>query len=107
MPVNPEALKKLIEPYKDGSKIRVYVKPESSKVALVLEEDELVFYTDEPPVGGRANASLLKYIYKGLGLSPQSVDIVYGHRSRVKEVYIAGVSPEELAERLAKIVEPW
>jgi len=107
MPVNPEALKKLVEPYKDGSKIRVYVKPESNRVALVLEEDELVFYTDEPPIEGRANASLLRYLYRNLGLSPQNVEIVYGHRSRLKEVYIKGVQPEELVEKLAEIAEAW
>jgi len=107
VPVDPKTLLRLIEPYKDGSKFRVYVKTEQPRVALVLEEDELVFYTDEPPLEGRANASLLRYLYRGLGVSPQSVDIVYGHRSRVKEVYVAGLQPEELAERLAKIVEPW
>ncbi|MCE4625467.1 MAG: DUF167 domain-containing protein [Desulfurococcales archaeon] len=107
MPVNVEVIRKLIEPYKEGAKFQVYVKPESNRVALVLEEDELVFYTDEPPVGGRANASLIRFVSRALGVSPHKVDIVYGHRSRVKTVYVEGVDPDTLAERLAEVAEPW
>ncbi len=46
----------------------IYVKPRSRETKLVVEGGELVFYTTEPPVGGRANASLVKYLSRRLGV---------------------------------------
>jgi uncharacterized protein YggU (UPF0235/DUF167 family) len=107
MPVNPEVVRKLVEPYKEGSRFTVYVKPDSNQVALILEEDELVFYTDEPPVQGRANASLIRFIARALGISTSKVSIIRGLRDRFKTVYVEGLDPDTVAERLAQAAEPW
>ncbi len=107
MPVNPEVIEKLVEETSKGVRIRVYVRPESNRVAMVLEEDELVFYTDEPPVQGRANASLIRFLSRALGVSVSRIDIVRGARDRLKIVEIRDVSKEEIVRRLAEAVEPW
>ncbi len=101
MPVNPEVVKRLIEPSRSGTRIRVYVKPGSNRVSLVLEEDELVFYTDEPPVGGRANASLIKFLSRVLRVNPGSIKIIRGTKDRLKVVEIGGVTMDELIARIS------
>lgn len=107
MPVNPEVIEKLVEETSRGVRFRVYVKPESNKVALVLEEDELVFYTDEPPVEGRANASLIRFIARALGVSTSRVDIVRGARDRLKVVEVRDLPKEQVVARLAEAAEAW
>ena len=44
----------LVEEAHGGVKLRGYVKPRSRETRLALEEGELVFYTEEEPVKGRA-----------------------------------------------------
>ncbi len=107
MAVNKEVILRLLEESRRGTRIRVYVKPDSNRDALVLEEDELVFYTEEPPVQGRANAALVRFIARALGVNPGKVEIVHGLRDRVKIVEVEGLDPETVAERLAEAAEPW
>lgn len=66
---------------------------------LVVEGGELVFYTDEPPVRGRANAALLKLLKRAL---KADVEIVRGERDRVKLVYVRGLGAAEVSRRLAE-----
>jgi len=107
MPVNPEVVRKNIEESKNGVRIRFYVKPNSNRTALVVEEDELVFYTDEPPVAGRANASLIRFIARSLGISTSKIRIVRGQRDRLKVVEVEDVNPDFVVEKLASVAEPW
>ncbi len=107
MPVNPEALRSVVEEAREGVRIRVYVKPESNREALVLEEDELVFYTEEPPIQGRANAALIRYLARVFNVNPGMVEIVRGARDRLKIVEIRGVDLETAIQRLAEATEAW
>jgi uncharacterized protein (TIGR00251 family) len=105
VPVDVDRIAGLVEEIRGGSRIRVYVKPESSEEKLVLEGDELVFYTREPPVRGRANAALIRYLSRALGVSRVDVEIVRGLSERTKIVRIEGLTPGEVASRLARVVE--
>ncbi len=107
MPVNPDLIRKNIELSKRGVRIRVFVKPGSNETKLVAEEDELVFYTEEPPVAGRANASLIRFIARAIRISPSKITIVRGLRDRLKIVEIQDVDLEEIVNSLSNIAEPW
>ncbi len=72
---------------------------------LVLGEEGLIFYTEEPPIRGRANVSLVKYISKALRISTSRVKIVRGLKSRDKLVSVEGVDVDYVAEKLAEKVE--
>jgi len=85
--------------------IEVYVKLESGETKLVVEGDDLVFYTDEPPLQGRANASLIRYLSRVLHLSPSKIDVVYGVRERLKRVRIYDVDFEQVVEKLVAILK--
>jgi len=106
VPVPPESLRKVVEEVEGGVRIRIYAKPESPREGLFLEEDELVFYTSEPPIEGRANAALIRFLSKALGVSTSRVRIVAGARSRQKIVEVRDARLEEVLERLAQAVEP-
>ncbi len=94
-------LERIVEESKRGVRLTVYVKPGQDRVELKLEYGDLVFYTDEPPVEGRANASLIRFLSRLLGVNPGLIDIVHGSRSRSKVVEIEGQDREQVVEKLA------
>ncbi|MHA1834361.1 MAG: DUF167 domain-containing protein [Candidatus Baldrarchaeia archaeon] len=84
-------LRKYIEEVEDGVKIFLNVKPKSRIEGLKYEFDELVFYTKEPPVKGKANAALMKFLSKVFEVSTSAVEIISGHKDRSKTVKIKGI----------------
>ncbi|WFO75380.1 DUF167 domain-containing protein [Desulfurococcaceae archaeon MEX13E-LK6-19] len=87
-----------------GIVIQVFVKPESSKEELRVEGGELVYYTTEPPLQGRANAALIKFFAKTLGLPITKIDIVYGVRDRLKKILVKDIKLDEVVEKISEAV---
>lgn len=87
-----------------GVVIQVYVKPESSKEELRVEGGELVFYTSEPPLQGRANAALIRFFSKALGLPVAKIDIVYGARSKLKRILVKDARIDDIVEKISRVV---
>ncbi|HAZ16130.1 MAG TPA: DUF167 domain-containing protein [Parachlamydiales bacterium] len=54
------------------------------------------------PEKGQANAALLIYLSRMLGIPRQAIEMTRGHTSRVKYLKIDGVSREALSERIEK-----
>jgi len=100
-----ELLEKLVEEGDGFVDLTVYVKPEQRETKLVVEYGELVFYTQEPPLEGRANADLIRFLANALRIPTSRIDIVYGWRDRTKRVRIREVSKEDVVEALSKVVE--
>jgi len=57
-----------------------------------------------PPVEGKANRELALFLAKQLGLSKAAVSLRSGEKSRLKRVVIEGLTPEDLAIRLERLV---
>ena len=95
-----EALRSLITEGDGYVDIQVYVKPEARFTGLRMEAGELVFYTEEPPLQGRANASLVRFFSRLFHVQPAKVDIVYGHRSRVKRIRIYDIDAETAIQKI-------
>ena len=89
-------LRKYIEEVEDGVKIFLNVKPKSRIEGLKYEFDELVFFTKEPPVKGKANTALMKFLSKVFDVSTSAVEIISGHKDRSKTVKIKGI-PKDIA----------
>ncbi len=100
-----EALSRLVSEGNGFVDLVVYVKPEQRETKLVLEGGELVFYTEEPPLEGRANADLIRFLARALGVPTSRVEIVYGVRDRTKRVRIYEVTGEEVVEALSRVVQ--
>ncbi len=100
-----KVLEKNLMEVADGVIIDVIVKPQSNEEKLVVEDDSIVFYTAEPPVKGRANASLIRYLVRNLRVPITNIEIVWGKRVSRKRVLVKDFSKEELLKRLAEALK--
>ncbi len=96
-------LEGLLRTVKGGVELEIHVKPRSRKTSLALEDGCLTFYTEEPPLRGRANTSLIKHLSRLLGVPQSRVLIVSGLTGRVKRVRIEAPR-EAVLEKLGGVV---
>lgn len=84
----------------------VWVKPRAGRNRVIgLREGALHVALNAPPVEGRANEALVRFLAEVLEVRQSQVEIVSGERSRHKVVRIAGLAPEELRRRLGKVLQ--
>lgn len=75
----------------------VRVVPRASKTEAAGEHDgALKVRVAAPPVEGAANAELVRFLAKRLGVPAGSVEVVNGHTARTKVVRAAGAKAEDL-----------
>jgi uncharacterized protein (TIGR00251 family) len=86
----------------DGVCLAIKVQPRASanKVGEPLG-DELRIKVTAPPVDAAANEALVRLLAESLGCPRDHLELVRGHTSRHKIVKVFGLSPEELAQKLA------
>jgi|DEB0MinimDraft_10_1074344.scaffolds.fasta_scaffold52254_2 uncharacterized protein (TIGR00251 family) len=78
----------------DGIELRVRVSPGARRTAIAdTNGDQLRIRLAAPPVEGKANAELSKFLAQALGARASAVTIVAGDRARIKRVSIAGDPP--------------
>lgn len=78
---------------KEGVTLSVRVTPNASCNKLTrLSEDRLGVKLTAPPIEGRANKALIKFLAKKTGVPKSSITIVRGHSSRDKILLIANAN---------------
>ena len=92
---------KNIDIVKEGVIINIIVYTESDEDKLVLEDNEIIFYTREPSIQGRDNAALKRFL-STIGFPITKINIVYGIRSKRKKVLIKDLTYEEVVNKLIK-----
>ena len=55
-----------------------------------------------PPVDGKANNELIKFIAEKLSISKSSIKILSGHSSKIKRISIEGVEIAQAEEKFCK-----
>jgi uncharacterized protein (TIGR00251 family) len=76
----------------EGWLLAIRVQPNASVSAVVGEyADQLKVRLAAPPVDGKANAELVRFLAKALGVPRASVSVARGQSSRSKTVRIAHV----------------
>jgi uncharacterized protein (TIGR00251 family) len=76
----------------DGVELAVLVQPRASRTRVVGEHDGLLkVQLAAPPVDGEANAALLEFLAKHLGVPRRQVTLTSGDASRRKRVKVVGV----------------
>jgi hypothetical protein len=84
-----------------GATFAVKVHPRAKKNAITGEiGDALKLALTAPPVDGKANQACIDFFAKLLKAPRSSVTIAAGHTSRNKVVRVAGLSAEEVRQRL-------
>ena len=82
---------------KDGAVIEVFVKPNSQRFDIVVDDDEIVVFCTEQPVKGKVNKELVKEFSK---LFHAKVELVSGLTSKQKRLLITGVGQNEVKQIL-------
>ena len=81
-------------------RLRVYPGASSNSIAG-FTDGVLHIRIAAPPVKGKANEELRKFLSKALGVSKISLEIVKGAASRNKVLSISGLSQEDIFRRLS------
>jgi len=84
--------------------LKIYLQPKSSKNEIVGPyRDGLKVKVTVPPIGGKANEALIRFLAKELGVSPSKIEILKGLHSREKTLRISGVALDEPLDFKKKI----
>jgi len=81
--------------------LKVYVQPKSSKNEVVgAYRDGIKVKVTAPPVEGKANESLIRFLAREFGISPSSIEMTRGHHSREKILKISGNVNQKLLKKM-------
>ncbi|MBF0489952.1 MAG: DUF167 domain-containing protein [Candidatus Omnitrophica bacterium] len=72
-------------------KLSIKVTPGAKKNLLKQEGDLIKVYLTAPPVEGKANDALIKFLAEYYGVRSSMIDILKGLKSRQKIVNIEGI----------------
>ena len=71
--------------------LKVYLQPKSSKNEVVgAYRDGIKVKVTAPPVEGKANEALIRFLAKEFGTPPSCIEIIRGLHSREKTLRISG-----------------
>ena len=91
----------------EGVEIRIHLQPRASKTEIVGVYGEAVkIRITAPPVDGRANAELCRFLARQLGVPQQYVQVISGVSSRQKRVFIRGKTLTEIGASLTHSTSP-
>jgi uncharacterized protein len=81
-----------------GVRLTVNVKPLRSETKLLCEPDgTLTIHDAAPPMKGKANREIVRWLSKRLRTSSSNVQLVAGFYSNVKVIEITGMAEAEIA----------
>ncbi len=79
----------------EGVTLELLVQPRASRTQVLGEHDgRLRIALAAPPVDGEANAALLEFLARALGVRKAEVALLRGESGRRKTVRVAGASAE-------------
>jgi uncharacterized protein (TIGR00251 family) len=95
-----------LTPLSDGSVlVHIYVQPKASKSRVVgLFDGCLKIAITAPPVDGKANEEVVKFLARLLNIPGRDIVIQAGAQSRRKRVLIQTATFDEILEKLEKIL---
>jgi uncharacterized protein len=93
--------------YKDGRVLlRLYVQPKSSRNAFAgIHGDSIKLAITAPPVDGKANKAVVKFLASFFKVKKKEVTIKHGLQSRTKSILIAGSDIQIIQARIDAVVE--
>jgi uncharacterized protein (TIGR00251 family) len=73
-----------------GITLKVYLQPKSSKNEILGPyRDGIKVKVTAPPIEGKANEALIRFLAREFGVPPSGIEIVKGHHSREKVLKIS------------------
>ena len=96
----PENLKQALSSGDGGVYISLHIQPGAKREAVAgLFGTALKVALNAPPVDGKANAALQRFLAEKLGIPKKNITLCSGMTSRDKRVFAAGITIEQ-AEKL-------
>jgi uncharacterized protein (TIGR00251 family) len=89
-----------IKETKDGTIITIFVKPNSPKFSIELEDDEIVVHATEEPERGKVNKEILKEFSKLLHVP---VELANGAASKQKQLFVRGLTKSQVEQLFSNI----
>ena len=95
--------KRFVRTAREGTLLNLHVSPgaKSTSVEGLYGEGSIKLKVAAPPVGGKANAEVERFLSKLLGVPRSDVNIIRGASSRDKTVLVRGTTRAETHEALA------
>ncbi len=88
-----------IEETADGVVFDIRVIPRSSRSELAgIHGDVLKLRVTAPPVEGAANKECIRFLSEVLGVKRSQVQIIAGHRSKNKKIFISGIHRKDIED---------
>ncbi len=85
----------------DGTIVQIKLSPRASDNKIVgIMDDAVKIRLQAPPVDGKANKALIKFIAKLLKVPASGVQIISGDTNRNKRIFIRNISPEAVRQKL-------
>ena len=86
----------------DGVILCLHVQPGARKTEIAgLHGEALKIRLAAPPVDGKANASLIEFLARQLGVAKSAVELLSGDTSRAKRVRVGGVDSDAVSAKLS------
>ena len=86
-----------------GATLRVRVSPRAPRDEVAGERNgALVVRLTAPPVEGQANAALVRFLARHLGVAPSAVSVAKGAKTRDKVLLVAGARADDVRASLAE-----
>ena len=86
----------------DGVVLRLHIQPGAKKTEVAgLHGEALKIRLAAPPVDGKANACLVEFLARQLGVAKSAVELISGDSSRAKRVRVGGVAADTAAAKLS------
>ena len=84
----------------DGVEVHIRAIPRASKNEIQgVHDNALKIRLTTPPVDGKANQALIKFLSKTLHIAKSKIELTQGETSRHKTVRISGLTADQLKER--------
>jgi hypothetical protein len=99
--MSPDELSLVISEKPEGCLLKCWIQPRSSRNAVIgIHGDALKIALTAPPVDGKANKELLKFLAKYFKLPKGGIQIATGESSRSKSNLINSLSKNAIIEKL-------
>jgi uncharacterized protein (TIGR00251 family) len=97
-----EEIRQALTPAENGVYIALHIQPGAKREGVTgLFGSSLKIALNAPPVDGKANAALQRFLSGKLGVPKKNVELCSGASSRDKRVFVSGITIEQAEERLS------
>ena len=102
--MNSDELDLIISEKNEGCVLKCWIQPRSSRSAVIgIHGDALKIALTAPPVDGKANKELIKFLAKYFKLPKGGIQIIAGDSSRSKTILVSGLDKDIIIKKLCLV----